>query len=188
MAIVTENSKYNLQKTNTQGDRAVEVKHLTELIDTPDEYTGEAGYIAIVNSAEDGIEYTHPDNIGFPSGTTQLFIQNHTPPGWTLSTTHNDRVIRTTTTVGNGGSTGGTWSLTGITTGGHTLTINEIPDHDHKWPGVTYTSGYTAAVPGFADTGSIDNQTGAAQPHSHPLSSDNSWRPSYIDAIVAIKD
>ena len=75
---------------------------------------------------------------GMPSGTRMLFYQANAPTGWSQVTSLNDRVLRVVS--GNGGSTGGSWSISGLNVEGHTLSTSEIPSHSHS--GSTSTDGY----------------------------------------------
>jgi len=73
-----------------------------------------------------------------PNGTRMLFYQSSAPTGWNQITSVNDRVIRVVS--GSGGSTGGSWSISGLNVLGHTLSVSEMPSHDHT--GSTSTDGY----------------------------------------------
>ncbi len=142
--------------------------------------------------------------VGFPSGTRLIFPQASAPTGWTQITTINDRVIRVTN--GSGGGTGGSWTISGLsggshthTTAGHTLTISEIPSHTHsisttlvrRAGNANYIGG---AYEGSNWTGNTD-ATGGGAAHDHgntgssttTVNSDSSWRPAYLDVIVAEK-
>lgn len=68
------------------------------------------------------------DNI--EAGTKATFIQASAPTGWTQDVSANDRVIRMVS--GSGGGTGGSWTISGISVQGHTLTNAEIPSHNHN--------------------------------------------------------
>ena len=141
----------------------------------------------------------------FASGTRLLFPQSSAPTGWTQVTSYNDRVIRVTN--GTGGATGGSWTISGLSspshahsTGSHTLTILEMPEHSHSIsPSVTSDTGSSSQGPSQLDDGSTVNSTqseGGGQPHNHGLtdpatvaiSSSGAWRPSYLDVIIASKD
>lgn len=80
----------------------------------------------------------------FPSGTRMLFQQTAAPTGWTKETSHNDKTLRVVSgTVTTGGSNAFTSAFSNITPSGtvstsisgtvanHTLTIGQIPSHQH---------------------------------------------------------
>lgn len=130
----------------------------------------------------------------FPSGTAMVFAQTTAPTGWTKSTTHNDKALRV---VSGTASSGGTTAFTtvfgaGKSTGSHTLTIAEIPSHDHR----TVATGSNMTLEGGAD-GATDwrgaggsagspntGLTGGGGGHLHTLSLDL----QYVDVIIATKD
>jgi hypothetical protein len=139
---------------------------------------------------------------GTPSGTKMLFQQTAAPTGWTKDTTHNDKAIRIVNgTAGTGGSTAfaaalGTPSVTGTisgSTGAHTLTIAEMPSHNHTM-NFMYGGGnnpQTGADP-FYHTKNT-NYTGGSGSHSHSLSATFSSGAAainvqYVDVIIATKD
>ena len=64
-----------------------------------------------------------------PNGTRSIFYQSSPPTGWTQDTTVNDRVLRVVNSTGGG--SGGSWTISGISVNGHTLTVAEMPSHDH---------------------------------------------------------
>lgn len=80
-----------------------------------------------------------PPNSVFPTGTRLVFHQAAAPTGWTRDDSLNDYALKIVST--GGGSSGGTNTFSGVfntsvgTSGGsvdvHTLTITEIPSHDH---------------------------------------------------------
>lgn len=128
----------------------------------------------------------------FPSGTRMLFQQTAAPPGWTKSVVLDDYGLRVTS--GAAGITPGTAFSTifaQTATGDHTLTIGEMPSHDHSVGGGnlggTGSNGvqgggtYVGATsPVVVDIGN----TGGGGPHSHPIN----LTLSYIDVIIAVKD
>lgn len=159
------------------------------------------------------------------SGTKLLFQQSTAPTGWTKDTTnYNDHAIRVVTGTASSGGTNAfsTLDATAVgtinssisgSTASHTLTIAEMPAHNHT--GVVQqredynpTTGSTTQSPlGFGDTrgGSrasaspltIDN-TGGGGGHSHGVGtlavtstftgSGNPLDVLYVDVIIASKD
>lgn len=131
------------------------------------------------------------DNIElFPTGTLMLFQQTSAPTGWTKQTTHNDKALRVVSgTASSGGSTAfatafGTPSVSGSVGGApstgnlavsvsgnissHTLSINEIPSHDHSYlrqgrpGGSAGGTGLTVLNEGQHGTGLPSNYTNGA--------------------------
>ena len=135
-----------------------------------------------------------------PTGTSMVFVNTSSPSGWTFDASQNDRVLRVTSTEANGGATGGSWTIAGLTGGAHTLTVAQMPSHDHDDltgarsgdddnpdPGTyLFTNNSGSGNITFVNT-SIGN-TGGGGSHSHTVTQDGSWRPSYQDVIVCIKD
>lgn len=126
-----------------------------------------------------------------PSGTNMLFVQAAVPPGWTLRTDLNDQLIRVNGT--SGGGTGGSWTISGVTTAGHTLVLAEMPSHDHGIASYLLMATNAPSLIGYVGSG---NDVGTVQPsyqgsniaHDHgAVVSDGTWRPAYVDAVVGTK-
>ena len=172
-------------------------------------YTKDVGGVTDLfykNSAGDVIPLTKAAAAqSFPAGTVMCFYQAAAPTGWTKSTAVNDKVIRVVS-GGTGGSTGGSWTITGVTVDSHTLVESEIPAHNHgitdpghahslptnpaasgNYFGEAATSG-TASNTNANTTGITINNTGGGGGHTHGLTSDAAWRPAYADVILATKD
>ena len=134
----------------------------------------------------------------FPSGTKMLFAQSAAPTGWTKNTTNNDRALRVVN-GSSGGSQGGSNSFTTAlnssfaTSGGavanHTLTIAEIPSHNH---GITAGSGGgVASVRGWSnnDLPRSTQSTGGGGAHNHGFTNPSfNLNVAYVDVIIANKD
>lgn len=123
-----------------------------------------------------------------PSGTKMLFYQASAPTGWTQDTSQNDKVIRVVS--GEGGGSGGSWTISGVTVDAHTLITAEIPSHTHGYRYFT-SSPYTTSGGTYIASNYSTQQTGATGGgggHNHGLSADGNWRPAYIDVIIATKD
>lgn len=156
-----------------------------------------AGYIGIIIC--DGTEFygfimnrSVPVNAPpFPAGTRMLFQQTTAPSGWTkeVGGSYNDAALRFTTgTVGTGGDTAfSTVMAAGRSSGSHTLTINQIPPHDHPVPsGGPQVSSIDYSTNGTAfGAGQTTGQTGGGQGHSHSLPT---FFVKYADVIIASKD
>jgi hypothetical protein len=136
------------------------------------------------------------DSRTFSTGVRTCFFQSAAPSGWTQDTSVNDRVIRISSGAGN--VQGGSWTISGLTVGGHTLTLNEIPAHRHINGAYDRLLRYAGDVgseigdgnrPGGPDvnTSAPETSQGGGQAHDHPLGSDSTWRPAYIDAIICVK-
>lgn len=129
----------------------------------------------------------------FLSGVRLLFPQAAAPTGWTQVTTINDRVLRVVSTAGAG--IGGSWTISGLggTVAGHVLTIAELAAHTHT---LTAVGGSLAPGPDQGSSGAgtastlTTSSVGTNSAHSHGFtaSSDGTWRPSYLNIIIASKD
>ena len=147
----------------------------------------------------DGAWSTVPDPV--PSGTAMMFVQTAAPTGWTKSTTHDNKALRVVSgTASSGGSAAfttafGTPSVSGSlsgTVGATTLTIAQMPSHNHS-SGVSISSqlsiGYSSGRANGANTGS----TGGGGSHDHSFSGSLSSATAtinvaYVDVIIATKD
>ena len=139
------------------------------------------------------------DQQSFPSGTLLAFPQAAAPTGWTQVNTWNDVVVRVVDSTGTGGATGGSWTIAGttVTIATHVLSATEIPSHTHN---VTVGNQLNAAQFGTAAAGApsggtkgftTDGGTGGGGAHGHPgstFSNDATWRPAYVNSIIASKN
>ena len=136
------------------------------------------------------------DEADVPSGTKMLFAQNFVPTGWSLDNSYSDRVIIVTSSATSGGTTGGSWTITGLTGDPHALSTDEIPAHQHDIRGgsggsdqVTYNSnGPRGAVNNNNSLGRPTELAGGGQAHEHGVDSDGTWRPSFLTVIVCTKN
>ena len=120
-------------------------------------------------------------DVGIPGGTVMLFAQATAPVGWTQKNTWNDRVIRVVDNTGTGGSTGGSWTISGLSDSGHT----------HGAGSYLVTTGLTNAGTGAAfDVVAATNQpvSGTSASSTAVITSDAVWRPSRLDVIACSKD
>ena len=155
----------------------------------------------------------------FPSGTRLLFNQSTAPIGWTKVTTYDDFALRVVSgSVGTGGSVVfssafSSHTMSG-TTDGHTLTIAEMPTHNHDItdPSHTHAFNVTQGIPssagphsgGYNDmnqqtmttlstsvgvTGITINNQGGGAAHTHPFTSAAvNIAVKYVDVIICQKD
>ena len=160
----------------------------------------------------DNSEQTTAAVTAFPSGTVMLFVQSAAPTGWTKSTAHNDKTLRVVSgSVSSGGSVAFSTAFSssrGITVDSTTLSISQIPSHDHPWTGRKAAnsgwSGGESTIYGYSykyfsysifelendpavttDSGSAAAQ-GGSQPHNH--SGSVNMAVQYVDVILATKD
>jgi len=146
-----------------------------------------AGWIDIVSATTGGI--TNP---AIPVGETILFEKDTAVFGYSLKTDFDDGVLYITKGSGAGGEvggsnkSGGTWTQDHYhATRDHTLTINEMPSHDHPpKSGVANFMSSTGSSHGRGgDSYGVHGLTGLRggdQPHNHGNTynvTGNSWRP-----------
>jgi len=151
--------------------------------------------------------------VGMPSGTRKIFDQTTPPTGWIRDTAAglDDRVFRVV--IGARGPNGGSWTISGLSTVGHSHSLPDLPAHSHSVsdPGHSHKSpwgvfltgtkgtwgemnGYTGvSIKSSSTTPSASVSTeGVAAPStasvSPSVSSDGTWRPLYRDLIVAEKE
>jgi len=107
----------------------------------------------------DGTTQTTKAEGDIPSGTRMLFYQASAPTGWSQVTSVNDKVLRVVDS--GGGTTGGSWTISGLSVDGHSLSESELPSHSHDFSG----SGNTSSDGSHSHTGST-NTTGS---HRHSI-------------------
>lgn len=138
-----------------------------------------------------------------PNGTKALFYQASAPTGWTQDTSVNDRMLRVVS--GSGGGTGGSWTISGLNVLGHTLSLSQIPSHNHGGGNHSHnaaastgnTSNPVDTAPrevrdpnyaiGTTSSGTIISTQGGGGSHDHGISHNGNWRPSYADVIVCTR-
>lgn len=150
----------------------------------------------------------------FESGTKWIFAQTTAPTGWTKQTSaNNNHTLRVVTgTAANGGTVDFSTAFTskaisgtitpGGTSGGFTLTTNEIPSHQHNLagylsPGTTVTNSALRYPTRRSVTSThISETTGGGGSHSHPVGTlaatftgnNIDLTVRYVDVIIATKD
>jgi hypothetical protein len=155
-----------------------------------------SGYIQIDAPAVAGNQtFVVPNDFGFPSGTTMLFVQTSAPTGWTKSTTHDNKALRVVSgTAGSGGSTAFTSVFASRTpsgtVGATTLTEAQMPSHTHSIVSVAFNKtgnpgGTSASNAGSTTTGA----TGGGTSHDHSFTGTAmDFAVQYVDVIIATKD
>lgn len=136
--------------------------------------------------------------------TLVIFPQAAAPDGWALEAGANDRVIRINNPTG--GETDGSWVISGTTVDGHALIVGEMPEHQHhefadtegtntditslpdsnpawRWND-SANSEYRIKARTAAGWAGLGEPIGGGQAHSHGFTSNGSWRPAHLDAIV----
>lgn len=141
----------------------------------------------------------------FPAGTKMVFYQSSAPTGFTLDSSINDRALLAVNSAG--GTLGGSWTISGLNSGSHALTINEMPSHDHIEgmhargdPAGSQAGAYGVAISnifgrinehGQNRTDTLRNftsDTGGGAAHSHSISQDGSWRPLHAKVIICTQN
>ncbi len=121
-----------------------------------------------------------------PSGEKILFYKNTAVAGYSLLDTLDDKVVYVTKGSVAGGQTGGgvhstgTWTISGITGGGHALSVAELAVHNHSYDQGGNDDTHGGSGTGGNETGSdTSGNAGSGSSHNHGASSHNgAWRPS----------
>lgn len=131
-------------------------------------------------------ELKNPSGTRYDSFTVNtvkmLFYMATADGGWTKDPTQNDKAVRVVS--GSGGvAGGGTRGLSAANVGDTTLTVQQIPGHDHPaFGGAVVQSGTGAfAQSSFVGLTDATGETGGGDPHTHALGL------AFIDVIIATK-
>lgn len=117
----------------------------------------------------------------FPAGTKMLFVQTAAPAGWTKDVDQNDRMLRV---VSGTPSSGGSWTVSGITVDSHTHSSGSLS----TGTGGAHATGFASG--GFGHTSQLHTHgvNGSTAGATATISSDAVWRPLYLDVIKCSKD
>lgn len=139
-----------------------------------------------------------------PSGTRMIFVQSVAPVGWTQDKAYNDYTLRVVSGVGGG--SGGTNSPFTINmshthvTGGHALTVAELPSHSHNLLTCADVNGVVGNSPekrisvgagaGPLSSSSSVVATGSGFSHTHGDTGGGNltFAPLYLNSIIGVKD
>ena len=136
-----------------------------------------------------------------PTGTKMLFQQTTAPTGWTKDTSHDNKALRVVSgTASSGGSVAFTTAFTsqGVsgTVGSTTLSVDQMPSHNHTLSGRQHAGGngnvneFGDAQAGevYSNDTSVKNRGGGGS-HNHSFSGTAiNLAVSYVDLIIATKD
>lgn len=124
----------------------------------------------------------------FASGTRMVFVQAAPPTGWT-QLNFDDRVLRLVS-GGSGGDNGGSWTISGVSVDGTSLSVGQLASHDHVYDrpaGDVSRDGGTASTGGPKSADQTDNR-GSNATHTHGVTANGNWRPAYTNAMACSKD
>lgn len=152
---------------------------------------GGLGFAIPLTATEAELNYVHGvtspiqtqlNALPFPAGTVMPFFQAAAPTGWTMVTTHNNKMLRVINTAG-GGSGGSdspilmnkvpshTHAFTGDAVAAHThgfTTGNNSVDHTHLYSAPTGHWGSVSAGGVSLDVGAVSAASGGqSQSHTH---------------------
>lgn len=157
-------------------DAPAEPEFFTDLADAPDAYTGQAGKLVAVNTAEDGLEFIAPPTSGggavaVESNSAEIVAEasvlNFTGPGVTVADAGDGRV---TINIEGGGDAGGEsshlyWRVLCYTTRSSYFSSKEVSFH-------TIIGGPSVATGGTALSSSNYNDNVAARAFDNNLSTE----------------
>ena len=149
------------------------------------------------NGADPSFEDVPAGGTTIPQGTVMLFQQTNAPTGFTKITTHNNKALRLVSgTPGTGGSNtfsaafNSSFSTSGGSVSSHTLSISEIPAHNHSISTRQDPSGQQSVrMSDNPTTTKNTNNTGGGGSHNHGFTNPSlNLDVQYVDVIIASKD
>lgn len=156
---------------------------------------GTSGQVLTSNGAA-ALPTFQNNSAGFASGTKLLFVQTSAPTGWTKDTTlNNNSALRVVTgTASTGGTVDFTTAFTSQsvagTNAGYTLTLADIPSHQHT--GGAAGSQAVGSGASHSVLPAIAQNTGASGgggSHTHTFTGTAiDLAVKYVDVIIASKD
>lgn len=156
----------------------------------------------------DNSEQVTAATTAFPSGTVMLFVQSTAPTGWTKSTAHNDKALRVVSgSVSSGGSVAFSSAFASQAVSGSigstTLSIAQIPSHNHPYDRNYYDGTGVPVAPGYYGTygyvyspnpntaaggGNVAPQGGGGS-HAHSFTGTAiNMAVQYVDVIICTKN
>lgn len=137
--------------------------------------------------------------LGFPQAV---------PTNWSLHPTYNDRLLAVKS-GGSGGTTSGSWTITGFSIGNTAISLSQMAAHPHDQyanvqlggdPPITgsnqparrrldgdFNDYNTIGVATGATVGRTDSQ-GSGSSHVHSASHDGGWRPAVVELIFCSRN
>lgn len=196
MATITLRSVKGAALTHTEMDNNFTNLNSDKAELSGDTFTGAMTFSAgIIMGGVTVTSFASSDDVldNFPAGTIMAFQQTTAPTGWTKESTHDNKGLRVVTgTASSGGSDSWTTTFSSSkTTQSHTLSVSEIPSHNHTIRGTQQDGGSktnyidTSGTNGNQhNTSSTTTSTGGGGGHSHDITMDL----EYVDIILAAKD
>lgn len=112
------------------------------------------------------------------------FYQNTIPTGWTLDTSFDDRVPIVETTQAQGGTTGGSWTISGLTADSHTHAVSGACTVGTPTTTVEVVAGTPGQGAGQSHIHSVTFSVSSGGPTTTGVSSGGGWRPAYVKVLV----
>lgn len=158
----------------------------------------------------DGASWGDASSPDFATGTRMIFVQDSIPAGWTLDNTIQDAVISIVDDESFANVLSGSWVISGVEDNPLSLDEDQIPVHYHLLAGASgddnnslnnrgpvggddggggnFTDPFSSFNSGVRENfGSNHTTPSDNDPHQHGITSDGTWRPYNVTAIVCQK-